>query len=375
MKINDFKLEKYFEKYELTTPYPLTQSDCESMTTKELLAMEPGSEEGLLNLWLGYGEIWGDPELRDVIANSYKDMIADNVLVIHGAQEGIFAYMNVMLDPGDHMVVMYPNYQSTYEVANTIPGCEFSKWYVRDDGEKWTVDFDELESLIKPNTKIIAVCSPHNPTGYTFTNNEIDKLCDICRKHDLYLFCDEVYKGLEHDGEKRDSVADHYKKALVVNVTSKAYGLGGLRVGWLVSKDKEILKKLVKFKQYMSICDSVPSEYLTKIAIRNRTVIHEKSRKLIEKNMLIADAFFDRHSNLFEKKSINAGPIAFHKLLSDMPVEEFCQLAVDKKGVMLLPSSIYDMDYQYFRMSYGRKNFEENLKKFEEFLYEEGFAE
>lgn len=97
MKIRDFKLECYFGLYEFTAPYLLTQSDCESMTTEELLAMEPGAKEGYLKQWLGYTETWGDPELRKIIAGLYEDMEDKNVLVFHGAQEALFAYMNVML--------------------------------------------------------------------------------------------------------------------------------------------------------------------------------------------------------------------------------------------------------------------------------------
>lgn len=374
MKINDFKLECYFGKYEFTAPYLLTQSDCESMSANELLAMEPGSEEGYLNQWLGYTETWGDPMLREQVAGLYKTMVADDVLMIHGAQEGIFGYMNVMLEEGDHMIAMYPNYQSAYEVVNSVPGCSCSMWNVRDDGEKWVIDFDELERLIRPNTKLIAVNSPNNPTGYTFTNQEIQRLCEICKKHGLYLFSDEVYKGLEMDGEKRDWVADHYEKALSVGVMSKAYGLAGLRVGWLVSKDHDVLEKCVKFKHYMSICDSAPSEYLTKVALKHSDELLNRSKGIIEENLKLSDAFFARHKELFEKKPIQAGPVAFHKLLIDMPVQDFCQLAVDRKGVLLLPANIYGMDQPYFRMGYGRRGVAESLIQFEGFLYEEGFA-
>lgn len=374
MKINDFKLEVYFSQYEFTAPYLLTQSDCESMSVKELLALEPGSEEGYLDQWLGYSETWGDPGLREIIAGLYKTMEVEDVLTFHGAQEALFGYMNVMLDPGDHMIAMYPNYQSAYEVANSVPGCSFSKWFIKDDGENWTVDFDQLESLIRPETKLIAVNSPNNPTGYTFTNEEIGRLCDICRKHDLYLFSDEVYKGLELEGEKRDWIADHYEKCLSLGVMSKSYGLAGLRIGWLVGKDRELLDKINKFKNYMSICNSAPSEYLAKIALKHSDRLMDRSKEIIRSNMVLVDAFFERHSNLLEQKKITCGPVAFHKLLIDMPVDEFCQLAVDKKGVLLLPAGIYDFDGPYFRMGYGRKGLPESLAKFEEFLIQEGFA-
>ena len=374
MKIKDFKLECYFGLYEFTAPYLLTQSDCESMYVEDLLAMEPGAKEGYLKQWLGYTETWGDPELRAIIAGLYKNMTAENVLVFHGAQEAIFGYMNVMLNPGDHMIAMYPNYQSSYEVANSVPNCELSKWHIRDNGEKWTMGFDELEALIRPNTTLLAVNSPNNPTGYTFTNAEIEKLCEICKKHDIYLFADEVYKGLEMDGEKRDWMADHYDKCASLGVMSKAYGLAGLRVGWLVSNDAEVLNKVVKFKHYMSICDSAPSEYLAKVALKHGDVLLERNKNIIRENLEIADKFFEKYDYLFDKKPISCGPVAFHKLLIDMPVKDFCQMAVDKKGVLLLPSDIYDMEGQYFRMGYGRKGVSDSLMKFEEFLIENGFT-
>ena len=155
---------------------------------------------------------------------------------------------------------------------------------------------------------------------------------------------------------------------------SKAYGLAGLRVGWLVTKDIDTLEKVIKFKHYMSICDSAPSEYLSKVALKHGDTLLKRSTDLIRENIKYADAFFERHTDLFSKRPISCGPVAFHKLLIDMPVKDFCQMAVDKKGVLLLPADIYDVEGQYFRMGYGRKGVPEALDKFEEFLFENGFA-
>lgn len=375
MKIRDFALECYFGKYEFTAPYLLAQSDCEAMTARELLAMEPGSEQGYLDQWLGYTETWGDPELRALVAALYRDMAPEDVVILHGAQEGILAYMNVMLDAGDHAIVLYPNYPSAYEAIRAIPGCELSLWKLRDTGGRWTLDFDELEALIRPETKLVAVNTPNNPTGYTLTNAELDRLCAICRKHGLYLFSDEVYLGLELDGERRSAAADRYERAVSLGVMSKAYGLAGLRVGWAVSRDRETLEKLVKFKHYTSICDAAPSEYLSKVALRHSEALLERNRAIIRENVKTAEGFFARHGGLFRAMPFPAGPIAFHRLLSGMSVDEFCRLAVEKKGVLLLPGSVYDTDGPYFRMGYGRRSFAENLAKFEEFLHEEGFAQ
>lgn len=374
MKIRDFKLECYFGRYEFTAPYLLTQSDCEAMTVEELLALEPGAEEGLFKTRLGYTETWGDPELRELIAALYEDMRPENVLTFHGAQEAVFAYMNVMLEPGDHMIALFPNYQSLYEVAQSVPGCRLSLWHLKDNGEEWTLDWDELESLIEPRTKLIALSSPNNPTGVTLTNAEIERLCALCRSRGIALFADEVYKGLELDGETRHWMADRYEACTSLGVMSKAYGLAGLRIGWLVSRDTELLDRIVRFKHYMSICSSAPSEFLAKTALRHGEELLARSRRLIASNIEIADAFFERLPQVFSKRPIKAGPVAFHKLLTDLSADAFCRMAVEKKGVLMLPASIYDMDAPYFRMGYGRRGVPEALQKLEEFLHENGFA-
>ena len=375
MKLNDFELEVYFARHEFSAPYLLAQSDCESMSVRELLSLEPGSEQGLLDLRLGYTETWGDPGLRELAAGLYQNMSAADVLVLHGAQEGIFLYMNAVLEEGDHAVVMFPNYPSAYEVIRGIPGCTFSRWEIRDDGKGWTLDLSELENLITPRTKLVAVNSPNNPTGFTLTNRQMEEVAAVCRKHGLYLFCDEVYKGLELDGESRKWAADMYEKALSLGVMSKAYGMPGLRLGWAVSKDRELLDKMVRLKHYTTICDAGPSEYLSRIALRHSEQLLERSRAVIRENLETAGVFFRKHASVFASRPIPAGSVAFHKLLADMDISDFCSLAVRKKGVLLLPGYVYGVKEPYFRMGYGRKSFAENLGKLDEFLIEEGFSQ
>ena len=268
MNIRDFKLEVFFGKYEFTAPYLLTQSDCESMTARELLAYEPGAEEGLMDTWLGYTEVPGDPALRNLVASLYETMSDGDILMHTGAQEAIFDYMNVILEKGDHVISLFPIYQSLYEVADAM-GCEVSRWQMRQADSGWTLDFDELEKLVRPNTKVIVVNTPNNPTGYTLTREEIEKLCAVAAKHGIHVFADEVYRGLDLDGAQKPWVADLYDKATSLGVMSKAYGFAGLRVGWVASKDKELLGKMTKFKHYLSICNSCASEYLSIVALKH----------------------------------------------------------------------------------------------------------
>lgn len=367
MKINDFKLEVFFGKHEFTAPYLLTQSDCATMSIEDLLDLEPGSKERFLKEGLGYTEVQGNPALRMAIANLYTTMKPENIIVHAGAQEPIFNFMNVLLDQGDHVICQFPNYQSLFEIPEAI-GCEVSKWLLEPDESGWTLDIKKLEQMIKPNTKLIALNSPNNPTGYTLTKAEIDQIVAIARKHDIYVFCDEVYKGVELDGEKRPWFADCYEKGISLGVMSKAYGLAGLRIGWLATKDEALNKKLIKMKHYTSICSSGPSEFLSTVALKHSDEILERNLSVIKSNLKIAEEFFSRYPDLFEFNSPCAGPVAFIKMNISTPIAEFCDTLVKESGVLLLPSSIYSYEGQYFRMGFGRANFADSLKRFEEYL-------
>lgn len=367
MKINDFKLEVFFGKHEFTAPYLLTQSDCASMKVSELLEYEPNAKEAFLNEGLGYTEVPGNPELRKVISNLYTKMSPENIIVHAGAQEPIFNFMNVLLEKGDHVIIQFPIYQSLFEVANAI-GCEVSKWSIEQSENGWIMDVAKLEKLVKPNTKLITLNSPNNPTGYTFTKEEIKAIIEIARKSDIYVFCDEVYKGVELDGDKRPWFADCYEKGVSLGVMSKAYGLAGLRIGWLATREEELNKKLIKMKHYTSICSSGPSEFLSIIALKHSDEILERNLNIIKSNIEIAEEFFSRYPNLFEFNRPMAGPIAFIKINITTPIAEFCDTLVEESGVLLLPASIYSFEGQYFRMGFGRANFVDSLKKFEEYI-------
>lgn len=374
MKIDDFKLEVFFGKYEFTAPYLLTQSDCESMTIDTLLSLETGAKETFLNSWLGYTEVAGAPELRSEIAQLYRSMSVDNVLVHAGAQEAIFNFMNVYLEEGDHVISQFPIYQSLYEVANSI-GCEVSNWNIHQGHEGWFMDVDELETLIQPNTKLICMNNPNNPTGYILSDVQLEKVAEIARRHDVYVFCDEVYKGLELDGSKQAWFADLYEKGISLGVMSKAYGLPGLRIGWVATKDQAILEKMMKMKHYTTICSSGPSEFLATIALKHSEELLDRSRKIIERNLVIADAFFVKFSELFQYNRPMAGPVAFHKINVTLPIDKFVEQVVEDSGVLLLGADVYDYDGQYFRMGYGRMDFATNLSKLEAYLTDHGYGE
>lgn len=367
MKINDFELEVFFGKYEFSAPYLLSQSDCESMEINELLSLEEGSKDEFLRQNLSYTEVPGNEELRNQISKLYKKITQDDVIVHAGAQEPIFNALNVLLDESDHVICQFPVYQSLYEVAKAI-GCQVDMWKVNQGDEGFTMSFDELKALIKPTTKVICINHPNNPTGFIFNPDEMLELVDIARTNDIYLLCDEVYKGLEFDGISRDWFADLYEKAISIGVMSKAYGLPGLRIGWTCSQDQEVNDKLIKMKHYTTICNSGPSEFLATVALKHSDKLLQRNKDIILENMKAADKFFAKHNDLFIVNQPKAGPIAFHRLNIDGPIEEFVIKTIEEVGVLLLGAYVYHIDEPYFRMGYGRKNFKENLEVFDKYL-------
>ncbi len=366
MTLAPFKIERYFAEHEFSTRYLLSSSDCEAMTIAELLAYEDGSERAFRDHWLGYTESQGAPELRRAIAGLYDSITERDVLVHAGAEEGIFAFMNVALAPGDHAVVHAPCYQSLKEVARGR-GVEVTDWSANPD-DAWSLDPNDLARAIKPNTKALVLNCPHNPTGYLLPRDRLDAVVEVARRHGLTLFCDEVYRELEHDpADRLPAACDLYERAVSLGVLSKTYGLPGLRIGWIATRDRALYARIAAFKDYLTICNSAPSEFLARIALAHRTTVAERNRRIVLDNLEVLDEFFARHVNRFVWHRPKAGPIAFPALL-DGGAEAFCRKALEQAQVLLLPSTVYDAGDRHFRIGFGRRNLPQAVAQLERHL-------
>ena len=366
MRIAPFRLERYFARYEFSAPYLLCSSDCESMELRDLQALEPGARERFESLWLGYTDSRGDPQLRQAVSLLYDRIAADRVLVHAGAEEAIFNFMNVVLDPGDHVIVHAPYYQSLGEVARSI-GAEVSPWQ-GDPARAWELDLDDLKRLLTARTKVVVVNFPHNPTGFLPAPGFVRELSALSDRHGFIIFSDEVYRGLELDpADRLPALADVNERAVSLGVMSKTYGLAGLRIGWIATRDADLSRRLAAFKDYTTICNSAPSEFLATLALRNAETIVERNLRIIRHNLDRLDRFFDSHRDLFAWYRPRAGSIAFPALLRGT-VEEFCADLVEKAGVLLLPGTLYGERFNCFRIGFGRKNLPEALEKFDEYL-------
>ena len=369
--MRDFELEVYFSKWEFAAEHHMTASDAESLSLTELLEMaSPDERMAFDELWLGYTETQGAQDLRQAIADTYDEMQPQHIQCFAGAEEGVYIAMQVLLDPADHAIVVVPNYQAAETIPLSI--CEVSGVPLRAE-DRWRLDLDELKAAIRPNTKLVSINFPNNPTGAIPDRETFDALVSICREHDLYLFSDEVYRLLESDSSKRlPQVADAYEKGLSLNVMSKAYGLPGLRIGWIACRDADLLASFNRFKHYLSICNSAPSERLAVIALRAREKILARNQGILDANIVKLNEFFAEYPTWFEWSPPDGGCVAFPRYKGG-DVTDFCKRLVEEAGVLLLPASIYKSELMEtpkdrFRIGCGRKNIDAGLAAFRSYL-------
>jgi aspartate/methionine/tyrosine aminotransferase len=369
----DFALETYFSKWEFTARYHLTASDAQSLSLRELLSMAgPEDTEAFNALWLGYTETFGAPSLRHEIASTYSNQSADNILCFAGAEEGIFIAMHALLGNGDHAIVVTPNYQAAETVPLSL--CEVTGVPL-DADRSWSLDIDRVARSIRPNTKLISINFPHNPTGRILEHDRLTALIELCRKHGLWLFSDEVYRLLGLHPEKQlPQVADVYERGLSLNVMSKAYGLSGLRIGWIASSDRALLGRMERFKHYLSICNSAPSELLARIALKNRARILARNNQLLADNIVLLEAFFAEFEQLLQWYRPDGGCVAYPRYLGSDSVDAFTQNLVERAGVLLLPATVYrsalgPTPTDRFRIGYGRAGLAQGLTAFRNHLH------
>ena len=368
MKIPAFKLEEFWKKYEFSAPYLLCPSDVEAWGLKELLDLaDPESKSLWENLQLGYTESPGLPILREEISKLYTSLDKECVLTTAGAEEGIYCSMHALLSPGDHVITISPSYQSLQTLPKVL-GADVTT-VVLDPQNGWKLDSKQLIEAFRPTTKLLIINCPHNPTGALLDKETYETMINLARSSGAYIFADEVYRYLEIDEAKRlPAIADAYEKGISLNVMTKAFGMAGLRIGWLASRDREFLQKVSSYKLYTSICNSAPSEILALIALRAKSVILKRNRNIILHNLALLDQFFERHSSQVQWTRPESGTMAFPELLLPISIDAFTEQLVKETGILILPGSVFDVPGNFFRIGFGRKNMPEVLEVFERYL-------
>ena len=369
MRIAEFELERFFARWEFAVEHLLCASDVEGWPMAELLGLADDETRALWDgLRLGYTESTGHPLLRREIAALYEAVEPDDVLVFAGAEEAIFCLANVMLGPGDHAIVTWPGYQSLYEVARAA-GADVTLHELH-EASGWALDVDRLRASLRPETRLVIVNAPHNPTGMLPTHAEWRALTGLCAEAGVHLLADEVYRFLEFDqADRLTAGADALERGVSLGVLSKSFALAGLRIGWLATRDRELLARAAAFKDYTTICSSAPAEILGIVALRAREAVLARSREIVATNLPRLDRFFAARSAAFSWVRPRAGSVGFPRLtLGGISIDDFAAELVEAEGVLLLPGSRFDHPGNHFRLGFGRADLPIALERLESFL-------
>jgi aspartate/methionine/tyrosine aminotransferase len=362
VEINDFKIERYFAQWEFAVPYVLGASDVEGYRQRDLLALADDETRQLWDgLTLGYTESQGHPKLRAEIATLYSSISADEVIVSNPV-EMIFLFAHAALRAGDHAIVVWPAYQALYDAARSTKADVTLLPLSPDSG--WQIDLDALRAAIRPTTRAIVINAPHNPTGAMIDRRTFDAIVSIARDAKAWLFSDEMYRFLEFDERDRlPAGADAYERGVSLGGMSKSFAMGGARIGWAATRDRELRDRIARLKDYTSICCSAPSEILALIALRARDRVLARSREIVFANLERLDRFFAEWPDVFTWVRPRGGSIAFPALRSEWPVSEFAQQLAEREGVVVVPAPVFEFPGNHFRIGLGRRNLPEALDR------------
>jgi len=358
VKIEPFALERWLTAHELHVEYDIAESGILPLTIHDLLSWSPAAErdsilERLLDLRLGYAEATGTLELRTLLAQTYERCGPDNILVTTGAIEANFLLFNVLLKPGDHVVAPYPAYQQLYSVPRAL-GCDVSLWQVRDDGG-FHFDLDDLAGLIRPNTRLIVINSPHNPTGAMLTPDELERVHELARSVGAMVLSDEAYRWLEVPGgsESPPPMADLGPAGISVGTMSKPFGLPGLRIGWMAAP-AEIVAACWSLRDYVSLSPGKLNDALAVLAFRHRDQIVQRNQEIIAQNLAQASRWIAEHAGILSWSPPRGGLLALVRTHLDMPSLDLANKLADEYSVMLAPGSVFGFEH-HLRIGIGQE--------------------
>ncbi|KAL1297868.1 hypothetical protein AAFC00_006391 [Neodothiora populina] len=388
--IEPFAVEQWMDKYETTAKYNIAETCCASISVDELRDISEKKGENVIDLStvLNYGDIRGSENLRTNLARLYSSKVGtplrtDDILIQPGAIAANYLVLASLIGPGDHVICHYPTYQQLYSVPASL-GADVDLWKAKEK-KNWQPDADDLKDLIKPNTKLIIINNPNNPTGAVLRKSLLEKVIELASEHDITILSDEVYRPLFHGIGPMDSdfpssmINMGYEKTIVTGSLSKAYSLAGIRCGWLASRSKEIIEKCASFRDYTTISVGVLDQQIATFALSQDTIhsLLGRNISLARTNLEMIERFVIKHDEYCSYVRPEAGTTAFIKIERDgKPVDavEFCKQLQEKTGVMFLPGTCFGDEFKgYVRIGYVNKTevVKEGLEEVRKFMKKE----
>ncbi|MCF6249518.1 MAG: aminotransferase class I/II-fold pyridoxal phosphate-dependent enzyme [Desulfobacula sp.] len=347
-----FVMERMMSKFEQGVDFNLSESGVHPILLQELLGNDKQNVDNLLGMDLNYPYVNGTPELRENIARLYNGATPENILVTVGAIEANYNSIRTILSAGDEIVIMLPNYMQIWGIAKNH-GYQIKTFNLQED-KGWAPDLDQLNDIVSDKTKLIAVCNPNNPTGYILTEDEMDKIVAIADRVDSWILADEVYRGAERKrDEYTSSFYGRYSKVLTVGSMSKAYGMPGLRVGW-VAGPVDTIDDIWARHEYTTISATMLSNQLAALALSPevRPRIIQRTRDYIRKGYPVIEQWMKDKKDLFTFTSPQAAAITFIRYHLDINSTEFHERLLKEKSVLLVPGDHFGLD-NFLRISFG----------------------
>ena len=352
MFIENFKVEEWFNLYEKAAKYDLADTCVDSLSIEELFEIIGEKDHLLGEIFtrkLNYGDIHGSKRLKQAISTLYEHQTPENITITHGAIGANHLVIMSLVEQGDKVVSVVPTYQQHYSIPKSF-GADVKMCFLKEENN-WLPDLNELGNLVGTDTKLICINNPNNPTGAVIPDEMMKQIVEIAKKSDAYILCDEVYRGLNHEGNPFSvSVADLYPKGISTGSMSKVFSLAGLRLGWVVA-EKEIISQINHHREYNTISVGILDDYFASLAIENKDKIIERNLEKIKigKQILLNWANSDSNIRLIPPLG---GTTAFVKYNSKMPSTELCKKLQQDTGVMILPGETLEVD-GYLRIGYA----------------------
>ncbi|MGI9614927.1 MAG: aminotransferase class I/II-fold pyridoxal phosphate-dependent enzyme [Acidimicrobiales bacterium] len=352
MKIDEFAVEIWMNDYEFTCDYNLAETCIRSLSVEELLELSGRRDDVLDELGatrLTYGPIPGSDRLRSLIASLYESQTIDNVVVTHGAIGANALVHETVVEPGDRVISVRPNYQQHYSIPASY-GAEVSELWLREE-DGWLPDLDALGALATDGTKLIALTNPNNPTGSLIDAEMLERIVAIARRCGAWILADEVYRGIDQHGDGATaSVADLYERGISTGSMSKPFALAGLRVGWIVGAES-LLADVSIHRDYNTIAVGQVDDLLAGVALENAAAILDRSRRLVRTNLAILDEFMATRDDLSWVKP-QAATVTLVRYALDVNSYELCRELLTETGVMFTPGDAFGVP-NTFRIGFG----------------------
>lgn len=370
MKIKPFAVEEWMNAWEVGAKYNIAETCVDSISMNDLFELTGEDKTEFLNRLcarrLSYGDIEGLPEFRKGVCGLYKTLNIENIVPTHGASGANHHVFYSLISPGDRVVSIMPTYQQLYSIPESY-GADVQILHLSKENN-YLPDLEKLRRLVTPETKMICINNPNNPTGALMSEQMLREIVEIARSADAWILCDEVYRHLSQEDGWCPSIVDLYEKGISVSSMSKVFSLAGLRLGWIATHDMSVVKSCLSHRDYNLVSCGVFDEMLAAAALKHRDKLLERSRKIVRENLQILDDWVSSEPHVsYVKPKAGTTALVYYDL--DIPSYEFCEEMYKKTGAFVTPGDCFEVPHSMrIGYAYGKQDLIDGLKAISEYI-------